>query len=75
MFAASAQYLDLLLILGKVVQKVYPKTDAEARCVSESKKVYISNTTILEIENDFRIWRDSLPESLSLADKEHSLNR
>jgi hypothetical protein len=42
MFAASVQYLRLLLIMGKVVQKLYPKTDAEARCVSESKQVYVA---------------------------------
>ena len=75
MFAASAQYLDVLMILSKVVQKLYPKTDAEAHRVSEAKKIYVSNTTILEIENDFKAWRDGLSDALGLADMNDTLSR
>ncbi|KIX92514.1 uncharacterized protein Z520_11834 [Fonsecaea multimorphosa CBS 102226] len=68
MFAASAQYLEILMIMSKVVQKLYPKTDSEAHRVGESKKIYVSNATILEIENEFKAWRDGLSDSLGLAE-------
>ncbi|KAH0841909.1 fungal transcriptional regulatory protein [Fonsecaea pedrosoi] len=67
MFAASAKYLEILMILSKVVQKLYPKTDSEAQGVSESKKIYVSNNTILEIESEFEAWRDGLSDSLGLT--------
>ncbi|OQV00477.1 Fungal specific transcription factor domain-containing protein [Cladophialophora immunda] len=68
MFAASAQYLEILMIMSKVVQKLYPKTDSEAHRVGESKKIYVSNAAILEIENEFKIWRDGLSDSLGLTE-------
>lgn len=74
MFAASAQYLEVLLIMGKVVRKLYPKTDEEAQ-VSGSKKMYVSNATILEIENDFKAWRVGLSDALGSPEKNSSLSR
>ncbi|OAP61627.1 hypothetical protein AYL99_03830 [Fonsecaea erecta] len=72
MFAASAQYLDVLLIMSKVVQKLYPKTDSEAHREGEPKKIYVSNATILEIENEFKAWRDGLSDSLGLDDEDNN---
>ncbi|KIW90596.1 uncharacterized protein Z519_08379 [Cladophialophora bantiana CBS 173.52] len=74
MFAASAQYLGVLLIMSKVVQKLYPKTDTEAHQEGETKKIYVSNATILEIENDFKAWRDGLSDSLGLAEDNNDLS-
>ncbi|EXJ76596.1 uncharacterized protein A1O5_01104 [Cladophialophora psammophila CBS 110553] len=74
MFAASAQYLGVLLIMSKVVQKLYPKTDTEAHQEGETKKIYVSNATILEIENDFKAWRDGLSDSLGLAEGNNDLS-
>lgn len=75
MFAASSQYLEVLLIMGKVVQKLYPKTDAEAHLVGLSKKIYVNNAVIVEIENDFKTWRDGLSEALGSPERGSPLSR
>ncbi|EXJ93433.1 hypothetical protein A1O1_01825 [Capronia coronata CBS 617.96] len=74
MFAASAQYLDVLLIMGKVTQKLYPKTDSEAHRVSGSKGIYVSNAIISEIEEDFKTWREGLSSALGSSDQNDSLS-
>ncbi|KAK5191651.1 Gypsy retrotransposon integrase-like protein 1 [Exophiala xenobiotica] len=73
-FAASAQYLNALRIMSKVTQKLYPKTDEEAHRAGEAKKIYVSNANILEIEEDFRVWRDGLPDALGSDDEDDSLS-
>lgn len=75
MFAASAQYLEVLLIMGKVTRKLYPKTDAEAHRVNGSKKIYVSNAVISEIEDDFKTWREGLSGALASPDQNDSLSR
>jgi hypothetical protein len=75
MFAASAQYLEILQITSKVVRKLYPKTDEEARRVGGSQKIYVSSATILEIENDFKVWRDGLSEALGSVSQNVQLSK
>jgi ribosomal protein S24E len=58
-----------------VTQKLYPKTDEEAHRAAESKKIYVSNANILEIEDEFRVWRDGLPDALGSDDEGDSLSR
>ncbi|KAJ4608870.1 Gypsy retrotransposon integrase-like protein 1 [Exophiala dermatitidis] len=74
MFAASAQYLDVLLITSKVVQKLYPKTDEEAHRVNGTSKMYVSNATVSEIEEDFKTWRKGLSNALGSSDQNSSLS-
>ncbi|EXJ91841.1 hypothetical protein A1O3_00391 [Capronia epimyces CBS 606.96] len=73
-FAASAQYLDVLLIMAKVTQKLYPKTDEEAHRANGSTKMYVSNAVISEIEGDFKAWRERLSSALGTPDENDSLS-
>ena len=69
MLAASAQYLDLLLIVARMVSRLYPKTENEARQVRKSKRMMINNTVIAEIEAEYKAWRDHLPTALGATDE------
>lgn len=66
MLAASAQYRDLLLIIAAMVQKLFPKTEQEAKQVRKSKRMLINSTVIAEVEKQFKTWRDALPEALGV---------
>ena len=66
--AASAQYLELLMILRKVVKTFFPKTDEEAQKSNLSKTHRVSNATIEEIKEEFKNWREGLAEALGPAE-------
>ncbi|KIX09678.1 uncharacterized protein Z518_00759 [Rhinocladiella mackenziei CBS 650.93] len=74
MFAASAQHLEVLMIIGKVVRKLHPKTDEEAHQVGPAKKIYVGNATIAEIEDDFKSWRNGLVDALGSPEHDDSLS-
>jgi hypothetical protein len=59
-FTASAQYLELLTILHKVMKRFYPKTDEEAEKSNLSKKFPVYNAAIEEIKEEFKTWREDL---------------
>ncbi|KEF54757.1 uncharacterized protein A1O9_09199, partial [Exophiala aquamarina CBS 119918] len=63
-FAASAQYLELLMILRKVVKMFFPKTDEEADKSNLSKNLAVSHATIDEIKEEFKTWREGLADAL-----------
>ena len=74
--AASAQYRDLLLIVANMVQKLFPKTEEEAKQVRKSKKMLIKSAIITDIERQFKEWRDALPAALGVTeDTEPRLSR
>lgn len=72
MLAASAQYRDLLLIISGMVQKLYPKTEKEAKQVRKSKRMLINSAVITETEQHFKQWRDTLPAALQVAEDPQS---
>ncbi|ETN44570.1 uncharacterized protein HMPREF1541_10240 [Cyphellophora europaea CBS 101466] len=72
MLAASAQYRELLLIIAEMVQRLYPKTEHEAKQVRRSKKMLISNTVITDVERQFKAWRDNLPVALGVDNEPDS---
>ncbi|KEF50889.1 uncharacterized protein A1O9_13059 [Exophiala aquamarina CBS 119918] len=66
--AASAQYLELLIISRKGVGKLYPKTDQEAGMVNVSKMFPVSETTMDEIKEELKAWREGLADALGPAE-------
>lgn len=69
MYAASAQYRELLLIIAEMVQRLYPKTEHEAKQVRKSRRMLISSAVINEVERQFKVWRDNLPTALGVNDE------
>lgn len=74
-FSASAQYLELLLILRKVVKNFFPRTDSEAAKRNLSKKLAVSNATIDEIKEDFKNWREGLADALGPSEGSDTQSR
>lgn len=72
MFAASAQYRELLLLIADMVQRLYPKTEQEAKQVRKSRKMLISSAVITDVERQFKEWRNNLPMALGVDDEADS---
>lgn len=73
--AASAQYLQLLRIIRKMMQRLYPRTCEGPPRRSGSHRIYVSNATISELEEDFRTWREGLADALGSPRESASLRR
>jgi hypothetical protein len=69
MLAASGQYRELLLIIAEMVQRLYPKTEHEAKQVRRSRRMLISSAVISEVERQFKAWRDNLPGALGVTEE------
>lgn len=67
MLAASAQYRDLLLIIANMVQKLFPKTEQEAKQVRRSRRMLINSAVITDTERQFKEWRDGLNLALGTS--------
>ena len=73
-YAASTCNLTFLSIISKLIKKFYPKTDGEA-CKARESKTLVSNTTISEIEKDFKAWRGGLSDVFGSQDSNNTLIR
>lgn len=74
-FAASAQYLELLLIIRRLMKRFYPKTDEEAENSNPSKGFTVNSAAIDEMKEEFKNWREGLADALGPSDGHDSLSR
>ena len=72
LLAASAQYLDLLILLAKTTRHIYPNTEGGASQIKRGAKQTISSSVIAESEKDFRSWREQLSDAVDANDQPQS---
>jgi hypothetical protein len=73
MAAASAQYLELLMIVRRLIKKFYPKTD-EAENRNPSKEFTVNNAYIDEMKEEFKTWREGLADALRPSDGQDTMS-
>lgn len=73
--AASAHYLELLIIMRRMLKKIYPKTDGEVDEKDLSKAFAFSNTYVDEVKDEFKTWREGLADVLGPSEGQESMAR
>ena len=65
--AASAKHLEVLVIIAKAINILYPDRAGPANQDPERPTFLIRITEIMDLERAFKMWRETLPSSLSLS--------
>ena len=67
--ASSAKHLELLLIIEKVIKRVYPRSSAAPGTDGGRRVLLIKISEVLEAQRELKQWRETLRDFFHLEDK------
>lgn len=73
--AASAHYLELLIIMRRMLKKIYPRTDEDVDDKDLSKAFAFNNAFVDEVKDEFKTWREGLADVLGPSEGQDSMSR